>query len=120
MTGSAFLRGRVARFTARAFVLAILIATLTTIPSTTRAANRDQLGDPGGGGGRGYIVPGHGDDDQPTIVTPTPRRTVVQTTEPDAQGGGGTVGAVRTTSRNPAQRFFVRSRDLLRRLFFVP
>jgi hypothetical protein len=116
MTGSVPFRG----WAATLFVLAILSATHISIPSTAQATSRDQLGDSGGGGGRGYIIPGHGDDDQPTIVTPTPRRTTVQMTEPDGQGSG-TVTTVRSASLNPVRRFFVRSRALLRGLLgFVP
>ena len=119
MTGSVILRSWGSKFVATLFVLAVLVATLTTIPTATLAKDRNQMVDPGQGSGRGYIDPRHGDDDQPTIVTPTSRRTTVQMTGPEGQGGGS--NTVRYANLNPARRFFVRSRELLRRLFdFVP
>ena len=117
MTRSVCFRGW--EFTAILFVLAILTATLTTIPATTHAVNRHQTSDPGAGGGL-YITPRHGDDDQPTIVNPPARRTTVEMSDPDAQGGG-TGGSVRYANLNPLRRIFAQSRDLLRRLVvFVP
>lgn len=97
-------------------VLSIVIATCTT-PRMAHAV-RDQVGEIPGYGSGEVGVPRQGDDDQPTITPPPTRRTTVQVSEPDMQTSGSAT-AVRASNTSTVRRLYVRSLDLLRRLFAI-
>lgn len=94
-------------------LLAIFISSLCTTPSAVHAKRVEWLGPPGGGGGS-VVAPGQGDDDQPTVETPT-RRSTVSVVEP-TDSGGGSRRWYDFTDLGFVKRLFTRGRLQLRRL----
>jgi hypothetical protein len=114
MSRATRLRGSILGFVPFFLFLATFISLVATTPHDAYAI-RGKLVDAGTGSGY-YGLPGQGDDDQPTINPPPPRRTTVQMSEPDAQNSGSGTPA-QTANLGTVRRVIVSGRDLLRRLF---
>ena len=109
------LRGSILGFVPVVFILATFLSLLSTTPHIAHAV-RSQLVDTSGTGS-GHTGLGQGDDDQPTINPPPPRRTTVQEVSQPSDQTSGPGSPAQTTNLGAVRKFIVSGRDFLRRVF---
>jgi hypothetical protein len=95
--------------------LALCVTTLVSTPSSTQAKPSSPEINPPGGGSGGLMIPGHGDDDQPTMAPPASRRRLVSVSESNPSGGGSG-DSDRGSFIDLVRRLFLRGQVIIRRL----
>jgi len=94
--------------------LALCATTLVLTPASTQAKPSSTEINPGEGSG-GLMIPGHGDDDQPTMAPSSPRRQMASVSEPHSSASGsGTQD--RGSFIDLVRRLFSRGQIILKRL----
>ena len=105
---------------ATVFLLTIFLTTICMTPTDLHARRVEELSMPGAGGNNVGVVPGQGDDDQPTGDGEGGRRSNFAVSEPVPGSGGGS-SEPRFTRFRIVKDWFVRGGSLVKRLVgFVP